>query len=253
MRIALTGHRPQRLGLLNDERSEDWNHLKDWLYGVLTIAACVEPIDIYSGMASGSDILLALTAIQMKKKGINMRLHCVLPCKNYNATNEYCNEIKTSADEWIELSDEFYEGCDNVRDQYLVNHCDILLAIWDKKKSGGVWSTMRKAQKVGKPIICCPEAILEKTKGEFGLFDYNTERTKRIKRITIVCEREIEDKIGNISTDTIVTELDNVRDYIVKRGRKEICIKYGVTDYSGFSTGKKQYNTILEEMGEKER
>ena len=81
MRIALTGHRPQRLGLLNDERSEDWKHIKDWLYGMLTIAACVEPTDIYSGMASGSDTLLALTAIQMKKNGINMRLHCVLPCK----------------------------------------------------------------------------------------------------------------------------------------------------------------------------
>ena len=85
------------------------------------------------------------------------------------------------------------------------------------------------------------------------MLNYNTERIKRIKQITIICDCEIEDNEGNISTDTIVTELDNVRDYIVKRGRKEICIKYGVTDYSGFSTGKKQYNTILEEMGEKER
>lgn len=161
MKIALTGHRPQRLGLSNDEKSKDWEPLGDWLYGILLAMAYIEPVDIYSGMASGSDTLLALTAIQMKKNGINMRLHCVLPCKNYNATNEYYNEIKTSADEWIELSDEFYKGCDNVRDQYLVNHCDTLLAIWDKKKSGGVWSTMRKAQKVGKPIICCPEAILD--------------------------------------------------------------------------------------------
>lgn len=90
-------------------------------------------------------------------------------------------------------------------------------------------------------------------KGKFGLFDYNTERTKCIKRITIICEREIENENGNISTDTITTELNNVRDYIVKHGRKEICIKYGVTDYSGFSTGKKQYDTILEEIEEKER
>lgn len=89
--------------------------------------------------------------------------------------------------------------------------------------------------------------------GKFGLFDYNTERTKHIKRITIICECEIEDKIGNIPTDTITTELSNVRSYIVKNARKEICIKYGATDYSGFSTGKKQYNTILEEMEEKER
>ena len=64
------------------------------------------------------------------------------------------------ADEWVELSDEFYKGCDNVRDQYMVDHCDVLLAIWDGNKSGGVWSTIRKAQKAGKKIIYCPKEIL---------------------------------------------------------------------------------------------
>ena len=65
------------------------------------------------------------------------------------------------ASEWIELSDEFYKGCDNVRDQYMVDHCDVLLAVWDGIKSGGVWSTIRKAQKAGKKIIYCPKEILK--------------------------------------------------------------------------------------------
>ena len=51
-------------------------------------------------------------------------------------------------------------GCDNVRDQYMVDHCDVLLAIWDGNKSGGVWSTIRKTQKAGKKIIYCPKEIL---------------------------------------------------------------------------------------------
>ncbi len=37
---------------------------------------------------------------------------------------------------------------------------DILLAIWDGDKSGGVWSTIRKDQKAGKNIIYCPKEIL---------------------------------------------------------------------------------------------
>ena len=61
--------------------------------------------------------------------------------------------LKKDADEWIELSDEFYKGCDNVRDQYMVDYSDKLFAIWDGIKAGGVWSTIRKAQKKGIDII----------------------------------------------------------------------------------------------------
>ena len=70
--------------------------------------------------------------------------------------------MKKYADEWVELSNKFDKGCDNARDQYMVDHCDVLLAIWDGKKSGGVWSTICKAQKVGKQIVYCPKEVLEK-------------------------------------------------------------------------------------------
>ena len=35
---------------------------------------------------------------------------------------------------------------------------------WDGNKFGGVWSTIRKAQKAGKQIIYCPKEILERNK-----------------------------------------------------------------------------------------
>ena len=80
-------------------------------------------------------------------------------CKKYE--NKYYKFLKLKATEWVELSDIFYKGCDNVRDQYIVGKCDVLLAIWDGNKSGGVWSTIRKAQKAGKRIIYCPKEVLE--------------------------------------------------------------------------------------------
>ena len=111
-------------------------------------------------MADGCDIAFALAAIQIKKYGYHLNLHCVLPCKGYQSLHCLYDYIKNRADEWIELSDEFYKGCDNARDQYMVGHCDVLLAIWDGNKSGGVWSTIRKAQKVGKTIIYCPKELI---------------------------------------------------------------------------------------------
>lgn len=43
----------------------------------------------------------------------------------------------------------------------MVDHCDVLLAVWDGIKSGGVWATIRKAQKAEKQIIYCPKEVLE--------------------------------------------------------------------------------------------
>lgn len=166
MRVALTGHRPQRLRLPDDELDIKWARIGHWIFNQI-----LDVSDVYCGMANGSDILIGLNTCIIKEryraaspeleKNRNLKLHCILPCKNYNSSNKYYNKLRTEADEWVELSDEFYKGCDNVRDQYMVDHCDVLLAIWDGNKSGGVWSTIRKAQKAGKKIIYCPKEILK--------------------------------------------------------------------------------------------
>lgn len=165
MKVALTGHRPERLGLLSDEGSHEWKNIRDWLVKKITDIRMFDLIqyhttDLYCGMASGSDILFGIIASIYRANALNIKLHCVLPCKEYNSSNKYYQLIKDNADEWVELSEEFYKGCDNVRDQYMVDHCDVLLAIWDGNKSGGVWSTIRKAQKAGKQIIYCPKEIV---------------------------------------------------------------------------------------------
>lgn len=166
MKIALTGHRPQRLDLPEDELSSEWKNINNWLteqivkYFEKGIIENDEELVAYSGMASGCDIAFGMR-VSLLKKMLKIKLICVLPCKDYNSSHVHYEELKKDADGWIELSDSFYKGCDNMRDQYLVDKCDVLLAIWDGKKSGGVWSTICKAKKAGKEIIYCPNKMLE--------------------------------------------------------------------------------------------
>lgn len=158
MRMALTGHRPERLGYDKENyNTMDWVRLMDWLRLAIRFNGVR---DVYCGMADGCDIAYGIAAKSLKDQGYKLRLHCILPCKNYNSSNPWYKVLKEAADEWVELSDEFYKGCDNARDQYMVDHSDKLFAVWDGNKSGGVWSTIRKAQKKGIDIIYYPKEKL---------------------------------------------------------------------------------------------
>lgn len=166
MRMALTGHRPERLGYpeLDFETSSEWRNIINWLKEKILE---LNITDAYCGMASGCDIAFGIAVTELNNEAWvykidrpKIQLHCILPCKNYNDKISWHRILKQGADEWVELSEEFYKGCDNVRDQYMVDHSDKLFAVWDGNKSGGVWSTIRKAQKKGIDIIYYPKEKL---------------------------------------------------------------------------------------------
>lgn len=166
MKAALTGHRPERLGYpeLDFETSQEWRKIINWLKEKILE---LNITDAYCGMATGCDIAYGIAVIELNNEALvykinrpHINLHCILPCKNYNNKITWHKILKAGADEWVELSDEFYKGCDNVRDQYMIDHSDQLFAVWDGNKSGGVWSTIRKAQKKGIEIIYYPKEKL---------------------------------------------------------------------------------------------
>lgn len=166
MRMALTGHRPERLGYpeLDFETSSEWRKVVDWLKEKILE---LNVTDTYCGMATGCDIAYGIATMELNNETsvykINrpkIKLHCILPCKNYNRKIKWHKILKEAADEWVELSEEFYKGCDNVRDQYMVDHSDKLFAIWDGNESGGVWSTIKKAQKKNIDIVYYPKEKL---------------------------------------------------------------------------------------------
>ena len=64
IRIALTGHRPERLNFSSDVENKDWYKINLWLQDMLySYSKSNDQLDIYCGMASGSDILFGALAI----------------------------------------------------------------------------------------------------------------------------------------------------------------------------------------------
>lgn len=138
MRIAVTGHRPKRL---KGQQKE----VKEWLSEQLDKYKCTEAI---SGMAQGADQIFGQAAIEK-----NIPLICCYPYRKIFFHQEEQKILNKAKD--IKFISEVYTG-NRVywfRDKYMVDNCDLLLAVWDGIKAGGTWLTINYAQKIGKPII----------------------------------------------------------------------------------------------------
>lgn len=158
MKAALTGHRPERLNLPYNVLDKQWENLYSFIKKTIINNNITK---VFCGMANGCDILIGIVAIDLKNEGYDIKLTCVLPCKGYGKKSEFFNILRENANEWIELNEKFYKGCDDIRDQYMVDNCDVLIAIFDGIETGGVYSTIKKAQKQNKKIIYCSKELIK--------------------------------------------------------------------------------------------
>lgn len=147
MIIAGTGHRPNKLGGYSTEaRDKLVNIAKQYLQNNSVTL-------VISGMALGWDTALAIASIQL-----NIPLHCYIPFKGqelkwksnsiklYNAILDKADEVKYICDEG------FSPHKMQIRNEAMVNDCDILLALHDGT-TGGTYNCIKYAEKVNKPII----------------------------------------------------------------------------------------------------
>lgn len=164
MKIALTGHRPQRL-FGNNLKNGKWQKISEWIKTTLVQNGCTVA---YSGMASGSDMLFALSVKEIKESGINMDLRLVFPCNGYGSKSKdkrylsWRREIIDASDERIFMHENWCSTCDDDRDRYMVDNCDKLIAIFDGINAGGVYKTIQYAKSIGKEVIFCPAELVRK-------------------------------------------------------------------------------------------
>lgn len=117
-------------------------------------------VDFYNGVAMGFDLIAAETVIKLKKKYPHVRLIACIPC--YNQERGYSEKDKKryakilqNADEKVQLAEEYYNGCMLVRDKYMAERADVMIA-YCKKETGGTAYTVRcfkRAKKDGEIIF----------------------------------------------------------------------------------------------------
>ena len=114
----------------------------------------------YCGMAMGFDLLAAQTVLEYKKEFPNIKLIACVPCYNQEKKfseedkQRYCAYLK-QANEVIILSDKYYRGCMQVRNKYMAERADMLIA-YCKKNTGGAAYTVKcfkKARKNGEILF----------------------------------------------------------------------------------------------------
>lgn len=118
----------------------------DYLYkqGVTTYLA---------GGALGFDTLAAETVLQKRLLLPDIKLVLVLPCKNQSERwgtdqKKRYEAIKNSADKVICLAEQYFEGCMQQRNQYMVNQSSFCIC-YLTKAVGGTAYTVREAKKAG--------------------------------------------------------------------------------------------------------
>ena len=105
----------------------------------------------YNGMAIGFDLCAAECVLSLKKKYPNVKLIACIPCYGQEkyfseADKKRYVKILKKADEKNTLSDHYYQGCMQVRDKYMVDKSDCMIA-YCHKNTGGAAYTVKLFQK----------------------------------------------------------------------------------------------------------
>ena len=106
-------------------------------------------------MAWGFD--LKAFELLYKKKDKNIDIIACVPCKNQeiyfkkSEKEKYLNYLE-KADKIVYVSDEYFDGCMQKRNRYLVDNSSLLIA-YIYSNMGGTKNTVSYAEKKGKNII----------------------------------------------------------------------------------------------------
>ena len=157
-RIAVTGHRPKKLGWGYNFSDQRWIDLA-WRMREILLARLkkFQSIECITGMALGVDQLFGLVALKLKKQNYPVKIFCAIPCRGQEKIWPDASiwlKIKENADEVQFICDgEYNNKCMQKRNIFMVDRCDELIAVFDGKPSGGTYNCVNYAVKKGKPII----------------------------------------------------------------------------------------------------
>lgn len=155
---AFTGHRPKFFPWGYDESDPRCVELIALFSKQIRLLVNRGYTDYLSGMALGVDVWAAQTVLGLRENHPNIKLHCILPCigqeKSWtdDAKALYYSIIK-QADSRVYTSRKFYKDCMLDRNRYMVDHCDLLFAVFGGISRSGTASTINYARDRKREIL----------------------------------------------------------------------------------------------------
>lgn len=149
MIVAFTGHRPDKLGgykLPNPTYIHVCQKIEQQLKKI-------SPDKVISGMALGVDSWAAYISYKL-----NIPFLAAVPFENQDSkwpeqSRKIYKKLLSLASEIVIVSPGKYSAEKlQIRNEFMVDHCDKLIAVWDGT-SGGTANCINYAKKVGKEII----------------------------------------------------------------------------------------------------
>lgn len=149
MIVAFTGHRPEKLPMSRLIQIEEW--LKAQLVEL-------KPEKAITGMAQGVDMFGFFAA-----RDLSIPIVAAVPWPGHalssgwrDNTVNYFDRLDEAAEVHVVCEEDVYRPWFyQKRNEWMVDNCDILLAVWDGS-SGGTANCVKYAQKVGREIRFFP-------------------------------------------------------------------------------------------------
>ena len=156
--LCVTGHRPAKLPWKYKKEGPEYDEYCESLGCYIDDCIRHGYTHFISGMALGVDMDFAETVLDFKAQyGFHISLECAIPCPNQTlkwASTEITryNKILGKANKITVVNDHYFSTCMLVRNRYMVDHSDTVLAIWNGEESGGTWQTIKYARSKNKKI-----------------------------------------------------------------------------------------------------
>ena len=157
MNIAITGHRPDKLGGEYDLIGPVTDGVRKNLQAVIDTQIFLkgkENITLISGMALGVDTIWAELAISN-----SLKLIAAIPCQGQERTwppksqERYNNILTNPLTTVVMVSEEpYHPSLMHKRNVWMVDNSDMLVAVWDGS-DGGTYNCVDYARRMSKPRI----------------------------------------------------------------------------------------------------
>lgn len=151
MKIGITGHRPQKLNREWDYDGPVTQALREKFHWAFDTR---NPHLVISGMAQGTDLIAAEVALDL-----GIPVVAAIPFHEQpdrwtkKAQQRYLgileHELVTSVYVDVELDreDAHYATKMQLRNEWIVDHSDVMIAVWDKQRDGGTFNCLCYAKK----------------------------------------------------------------------------------------------------------